>query len=150
MDVALSVSPLRDTDGRIVGAASIIRDMRATKEAQRKLSESYQRLKFALESAALSLWDWDIAAGEVTYSEEFARMLGFGAGELPRDSHLCEHLVHGEDARRVARALGPASAAARVSVSSASSECGGATAAGAGCSSVASWWRAIATASRCA
>ncbi len=77
--------------------------MRAPKEAQRKLSESYQRLKFALESAALSLWDWDIAAGAVTYSEEFARMLGFSATELPRDSHLCEHLVHGEDAARCAK-----------------------------------------------
>ena len=25
-------------------------------------------------------------------------MLGFAPGELPRDSHLCEHLVHSEDA----------------------------------------------------
>ncbi len=105
VDVALSVSPLRDTDGRIVGAASIIRDMRAAKEAQRKLSESYQQLKVALESAALSLWDWDIAAGNVIYSDEFARMLGFAPGELPRDSHLCEHLVHGEDAPAIHRAM---------------------------------------------
>jgi diguanylate cyclase (GGDEF)-like protein/PAS domain S-box-containing protein len=105
VDVALSVAPLRDTEGRIVGAASIIRDMRATREAQRKLSESYRRLKFALESAALSLWDWDIAAREVTYSEEFAQMLGFAADELPRDSQLCEHLVHSDDAEALREAL---------------------------------------------
>jgi diguanylate cyclase (GGDEF)-like protein/PAS domain S-box-containing protein len=105
VDVALSVSPLRDTEGRIVGAASIIRDMRATREAQRQLSESYQRLKFALESAALSLWDWDIAAREVTYSEEFVQMLGFSAGELPQDSYLCEHLAHGADGAALREAL---------------------------------------------
>ncbi len=105
VDVALSVSPLRDTDGRIVGAASIIRDMRATRDAQRKLAESYQRLKLALESAALSLWDWDIPADTVIYSDEFARMLGFGPGELQRDSRLCQHLLHSEDAPALHKAM---------------------------------------------
>jgi PAS domain S-box-containing protein len=47
IDVSLSVSPLRNDEGVIVGASKIARDITLRKEAQRKLAESYEELKRA-------------------------------------------------------------------------------------------------------
>ena len=45
IDVSISVAPLRDAGGAIVGISSIMRDIRAHKEAERKLAESHERLR---------------------------------------------------------------------------------------------------------
>jgi diguanylate cyclase (GGDEF)-like protein/PAS domain S-box-containing protein len=67
VEVAVSVSPLRDTDGRIAGAASIIRDMRATtlqREGQRALRDSEARFRSLVEASAQAVWITN-ARGEV-------------------------------------------------------------------------------------
>lgn len=43
VDVALTVSPLRDRDGRVVGASKIARDVTARKQAERELREARER-----------------------------------------------------------------------------------------------------------
>lgn len=105
IQVAVTCSPILDEQGAVSAVACIARDVRQHKLQERLVSESYQRLRLALESAALSLWDWDIPARNVIYSDEFARMLGFTPGELPRESQLCEQLVHPEDASALHGAL---------------------------------------------
>ena len=45
LDISLTVSPVRDGEGRIVGASKIARDITDRKEAERKLRESEQRLR---------------------------------------------------------------------------------------------------------
>jgi PAS domain S-box-containing protein len=44
VDVSLSVSPIRDASGRIVGAAKILRDISERKHAQQQLAERAERL----------------------------------------------------------------------------------------------------------
>jgi PAS domain S-box-containing protein len=44
VDVSLSVSPIRDASGRIVGAAKIIRDISERKRAEQQLAERAERL----------------------------------------------------------------------------------------------------------
>src|SRR5262249_29035981 len=57
INVSISLAPLRDAGGAIVGVSSIIRDISAQKEAERKLAQSHERLR-AL--AALSYdWCWE-------------------------------------------------------------------------------------------
>ncbi len=42
----------------------------------------------ALDRAHLGLWDWDLRSGECFYSATWARMLGYGEGELAATSDL--------------------------------------------------------------
>ncbi len=57
IDVSISLAPLRDAAGAIVGVSSIMRDIRAQKEAERSLAQSHERMR-AL--AALSYdWCWE-------------------------------------------------------------------------------------------
>jgi len=48
LDVSLTISPIRDARGTIVGASKILRDMTESKQAQAALRESRQRLERAL------------------------------------------------------------------------------------------------------
>ncbi len=47
IDVSLTISPIRNHDGLIVGASKIARDITPQKEAQRKLAAAFQELKRA-------------------------------------------------------------------------------------------------------
>jgi PAS domain S-box-containing protein len=47
IDVSLTISPIRNDEGVIVGASKIARDITPRKEAQRKLAESHEELKRA-------------------------------------------------------------------------------------------------------
>ena len=45
IDVSLTLSPLKDPPGRIVGASKIVRDMTDAKRAQRDLEKAYTEVK---------------------------------------------------------------------------------------------------------
>ena len=47
IDVSLTISPIRNAEGVIVGASKIARDVTAQKEAQRKLADAHRELKRA-------------------------------------------------------------------------------------------------------
>jgi PAS domain S-box-containing protein len=79
VDISLTVSPMRDGSGRIVGASKIARDITERKEAQRKLQESEQRLQELLAAIPAAIYTTD-ADGKITYFNEAAVEL---AGRTP-------------------------------------------------------------------
>jgi diguanylate cyclase (GGDEF)-like protein/PAS domain S-box-containing protein len=103
--VAVTCSAIRGVDGQILATSCVARDIRRQKLQEHLVSENYQRLRLALDSAALSLWDWDIAASRVHYDEAFAKLLGYKPGELPEDRRPWETLLHPEDASAVSERI---------------------------------------------
>jgi PAS domain S-box-containing protein len=79
VDISLTVSPVRDGSGRIVGASKIARDITERREAQRKLQESEQRLQELLAAIPAAIYTTD-AEGKVTYFNQAAVDL---AGRTP-------------------------------------------------------------------
>ena len=71
LDISLTVSPVRDGTGRIVGASKIARDITDRKEAERKLRESEQRLTELLAAIPAAIYTTD-AQGKITYFNEAA------------------------------------------------------------------------------
>jgi len=87
--IALSVSPIRDDSGKVVGAASVKRDITEQKRIQAALEAESARsreLAQALEVAQALVWELD---GRITYwSSGAARLYGFAAAEaIGRVSH---------------------------------------------------------------
>lgn len=68
---------------------------------ERALRESEQRLGLALRGADLGLWDWNVRSGRIVINDQWARMLGYGPGELRPDIGVWEKLMHSDDASRV-------------------------------------------------
>jgi PAS domain S-box-containing protein len=79
VDISLTVSPVRDGSGRVVGASKIARDITERKQTQLKLQESEQRLQELLAAIPAAIYTTD-AAGKITYFNQAAVDL---AGRTP-------------------------------------------------------------------
>lgn len=79
IDVSLMISPVRNREGRIVGASKIARDITDRKEAEAKLQLSEQRLQTMISAIPAAIYTTD-ASGRVTYFNQAAVEL---AGRVP-------------------------------------------------------------------
>jgi PAS domain S-box-containing protein len=77
--ISLTVSPVRDGSGRIIGASKIARDITERKEAQQKLQENERYLQELLAAIPAAIYTTD-ADGKITYFNQAAVDL---AGRTP-------------------------------------------------------------------
>lgn len=111
--VAISVSPIKRADGRIVGASKIARDITARKQTEDALRASEERLRQAQAAAGFGVFDTDLVGGRMMWDARMRALWG-----LPADVRLTREIVmagiHPEDRARVeaalARACDPAGA----------------------------------------
>jgi PAS domain S-box-containing protein len=83
VDVALSISPIRNSAGEVVGAAGIARDIRQRLQAGQKLRESEQRFRTFFEHAPFGIIVSGADGRIVQVNATFSRMLGYPVQELP-------------------------------------------------------------------
>jgi PAS domain S-box-containing protein len=84
IDVSLSVSPLKDAEGRIVGASKIARDITERKQAEARLRDSERRLQELMAAIPAAIYTTD-AQGRVTYYNEAAVELAGRTPAIGRD-----------------------------------------------------------------
>ena len=56
LDVSLTISPVRDPSGRVIGASKVARDITAQKQAEQALRESEQRFRVITDAAPILVW----------------------------------------------------------------------------------------------
>jgi PAS domain S-box-containing protein len=102
--IALSVSPIVDDRGMVVGAVGVAQELTETRLAQAALAEVEQRFREWEALAHVGRWLWDVGTDAVQWSDELHRM--HGVDPLAFEGTLAAHLgvVHPEDRERV-RAL---------------------------------------------
>ncbi len=71
VDVSLTVSPVCDSSGRVIGASKIARDISGRRLAERALRESERRLKEVMSAIPAAIYTTD-ADGKITYFNEAA------------------------------------------------------------------------------
>jgi len=76
LDVALTISPLRDAEGRVVGASKILRDVTEQTRNEHALRVSEARLRFALEGARAATWQWDCQTMTSSWDPHFFALHG--------------------------------------------------------------------------
>jgi PAS domain S-box-containing protein len=79
IDISLTISPIRDEWGLIIGASKIARDITERKEAELRVRESEQKLKDLLAAIPAAIYTTD-AQGRITYYNDKAAEL---AGRVP-------------------------------------------------------------------
>ncbi len=77
LDVSVSISPIRDSNGRLIGASKIARDITRQRLDAAALRESEERLRFTLESARIGDWVLDLETGRAGHSLIHDRCFGF-------------------------------------------------------------------------
>ncbi|HEU5202417.1 MAG TPA: PAS domain S-box protein [Nitrospira sp.] len=81
-DISLTVSPLLDEDGNVIGASKIARDITEQKRAQRALHESEERWKVTLESIGDAVVATDAAAVVTFANTAVVQLLGRPSTEI--------------------------------------------------------------------
>ena len=91
---------LYDAEGRLTEIQSVGGDVSERVEAQRKLEESQQRWRYALESSGFGMWDWDMVNNTTFFSRQWKAMLGYEeASEIASDFNAWRELLHPDDLR---------------------------------------------------
>ncbi|MET0384082.1 MAG: PAS domain S-box protein [Burkholderiaceae bacterium] len=92
VNLSISISPIRDEFGRIVGGSKIARDITEQRRTLAALRESEARLRFAFDVARIGDWDLDLASGEIRRSAQHDRC--FGYEELQSEWSMAIFLSH--------------------------------------------------------
>ena len=105
LDVSVSISPLRDRQGQVIGASKIVRDNTRRKQDAMALQNSDARLRFTLEAARIGDWELDLNTGVAQHSLIHDQCFGFTepAAEWSYDKFI--GFVHPQDRAEVAQAM---------------------------------------------
>jgi PAS domain S-box-containing protein len=76
LDVSVTISPIRDDNGRIVGASSSARDITREKVAAETLRASEERLRGIVETAGEGIWLLDVEGRTTFANEKLASLFG--------------------------------------------------------------------------
>ncbi|MEO7922997.1 MAG: PAS domain S-box protein [Chitinophagaceae bacterium] len=96
LDISLTISPVKDSQGNIIGASKIARNITEEKEAQRLVRESEERLRMAVQSTRLGTWEFIPATGLLTWSEECRKIYEVPPGMEVDYAFFLAH-IHPED-----------------------------------------------------
>jgi PAS domain S-box-containing protein len=105
IDVSVTISPIRDGDGTVVGASKIARDITQRKRAEDALRDSEESLRLALDGGRLGTWQWKLETDELEGSAVSLALFG-----APPNTELTfaqfRATLHPQDQTRVDEAMG--------------------------------------------
>jgi PAS domain S-box-containing protein len=101
VSISLSISPVRNAEGRVVGSSAIARDVTERKQAELDLAERTMQLALAESAALVGSVSYDVESGRMQISTGYAAIYGFPkwASEIMRTEW--EARVHQEDLARL-------------------------------------------------
>ncbi|NIP83890.1 MAG: PAS domain S-box protein, partial [Gemmatimonadetes bacterium] len=83
-------------DDRLIGFGKVTGDMTVERRARETLEQRERQLAEAQQLAHLGSWEWDVAEGRITWSDELFRIFGIEPGEaITYDRYLA--LLHPDD-----------------------------------------------------
>lgn len=82
IDVSITVSPIRDKQGEVIGGSTIMRDIRARLRQEQDLREREMRYRSVLETAIDGFWLLDADGHLLAVNPAYCRMSGYDEAEL--------------------------------------------------------------------
>jgi diguanylate cyclase (GGDEF)-like protein/PAS domain S-box-containing protein len=90
VEVSVTLSPICDGNGKVIGASKIARDITPLKLEK-------QRLQLALDATNQGLWDWNLKTGYVYRSAHYYETVGLNANEDTHDLEFFKRTIHPQD-----------------------------------------------------
>ncbi len=91
------VAPLKDDRGRVVQWFGTNTDVSALHEADRNARAAEERLRLAVRAGNIGIWDWDIVANVITWSDEVYALHDLPPGSFGGRVEDFTALVHSDD-----------------------------------------------------
>lgn len=105
VEVSLSISPIKNNDGVIMGASKIARDISYQKKAEAAIRESEERLRLALDAGQIGVWDWDIEKNTLTWTDNVYKIHGVNRKNFEITFENFKNLIHPDDVNRVLKLI---------------------------------------------
>ncbi|MFA6469724.1 MAG: PAS domain S-box protein [Bacteroidota bacterium] len=99
--VSLTVSPIKDSKGNIIGASSIARDITEQKRTDALLKQSEARLIEAQRLAHLGSWELDLAHNRLEWSAEIYRIFEIDPDQFGASYEAFLNVIHPDDREAV-------------------------------------------------
>jgi len=97
LDISLTVSPIKNDAGEIIGASKIARDITESKRAEESLRESQAILALSMQSSRMGVWTLDLSTDTVWWSEELEEIFGLEKGTFGGSEKDFFDFIHEDD-----------------------------------------------------
>ena len=94
------VTPIMGSDGKPDALLSISRDITGVQHAEESLRQSEERLRLAIETTGLGIWDLNMVTGEREWTAEARELFGFAPATAITEELVLER-IHPDDRERV-------------------------------------------------
>ncbi|APB35103.1 diguanylate cyclase/phosphodiesterase with PAS/PAC sensor(s) [Gloeomargarita lithophora Alchichica-D10] len=101
----VTAEPQVDEQGQVVQVICTFSDITERRRVEQALRESRERYALAVAGANDGLWDWDLSANEMYFSNRWQEMLGYREGEISPNPDEWIDRIHPEDRDRVRNEL---------------------------------------------
>ena len=92
IDISLTISPIKDDKGTVIGASKIARDITLQKKLNEALLESEERLRMATETTQLGTWEFHPLTKKLVWSNECKKIYGVSPDFEPSSEFVAEHM----------------------------------------------------------
>ena len=76
VNVSVTVSAIKDAEGRIVGASKVARNITDRKLAEEALRASRERMLLATETTGVGIWEWNVRTNQIQWDAQMFRIYG--------------------------------------------------------------------------
>lgn len=108
LEISLTISPVKDSEGNLIGISQIARDITAQKHNERKIIENEEHLRLATQAAQLGTFNVDIVAGTINTDSRCRELFGTSDYEPKNYKDGFLNKLHQDDRLRVAQIINAA------------------------------------------
>jgi PAS domain S-box-containing protein len=105
LDISLTISPVRDSEGRVIGASTIAQDVTEQHRIEARLRSSESVMADAQALAHVGSWELDVATQIVRSSDEMLRLLGLAPAEWSRGLDAYLGRIHPDERQHSEQAI---------------------------------------------
>lgn len=105
IDLSITVSPILNHDGVIIGASKIARDITERKKAEQAILLANRRFMLISKATKDFVWDHDLIENTVWWNDNFYKVLGWDKKVESPEVNSWEKNIHAEDQERIFKRL---------------------------------------------